>query len=218
MATISNFSSQFRGGVRPNLFRADIQVPSSIGFLGREFSFHCKGTSLPVSTIGNIDVNFLGRQLKVPGDRTFADWTITVFNDVNMDIRHTFEGWMASIQNHGANIQDSVNPQNIYGRGTVTQLRRDGGSVSTYDLEIYPTEVAAIDVAWESNDAVEEYTVTFAVNYWIPRRGGANFTVGGGDNVNWNISAGSSGISGNIGGRIGRLFGSCGFGRGGFGF
>ena len=205
MATISDFSSKFRGGVRPNLFACNITIPGAVGQLSREFSFHCKGTSMPASTIGNIPVGFLGRQLMVPGDRTYGDWAITVFNDIDMAMRHTFEGWMAKIQNHGANIQHSTAHNDIYGQGTVTQLRRDGSAISTYALEIYPTEVAAIDVAWETNDAVEEYGVTFAVNYWVPKSGGSNFTSGGSDSTEWNINVGSSGISGSVSGALGSL-------------
>ena len=205
MATISDFSSKFRGGVRPNLFACNITIPGAVGQLSREFSFHCKGTSMPASTIGNIDVGFLGRQLKVPGDRSYGDWSITVFNDIDMAMRHTFEGWMAKIQNHGANIQHSTAHNDIYGQGTVTQLRRDGTAISTYALEIYPTEVAAIEVAWETNDAVEEYGVTFAVNYWVPKSGGSNFTSGGSDSTEWNINVGSSGISGSVSGALGSL-------------
>lgn len=205
MATISDFSSKFRGGVRPNLFACNITIPGAVGNLSREFTFHCKGTSLPASSVPAIDVPFLGRQLKVPGDRTYADWTVTVFNDVDMAMRHTFEGWMAKIQNHGANIQHSTTHADIYGQGTVTQLRRDGSAVSTYALEILPTEVAAIEVAWESNDAVEEYAVTFAVNYWVPKSGGSNFTSGGSDSTEWNINVGSSGVSGSVSGALGSL-------------
>ena len=205
MATISDFSSKFRGGVRPNLFACNISIPGAVGQLAREFSFHCKGTSMPVSTIGNIPVKFLGRDLMVPGDRVFADWTITVFNDIDMAIRHTFEGWMAKIQNHGANIQHSTAHNDIYGQGTVTQLRRDGTPISTYALEILPTEVAAIEVDWGTNDAVEEYGVTFAVNYWVPKSGGSNFTSGGSDSTEWNINVGSSGISGSVSGALGSL-------------
>ena len=205
MATISDFSSKFRGGVRPNLFACNVTIPGAVGNLARDFSFHCHGTSIPATTIGAIDVPFLGRQLKVPGDRTYADWTVTVFNDVDMAIRHTFEGWMAKIQNHGANIQHSTAHNDIYGQATVTQLRRDGSAISTYALEILPTEVAAIEVAWETNDAVEDYAVTFAVNYWVPKSGGSNFTSGGSDSTEWNINVGSSGVSGSVSGALGSL-------------
>mgnify|MGYP001495742585 CR=1 FL=1 len=205
MSTISNFSSRFKGGVRPNLFTCNLTMPQAVGHLSRDFSFHCKGTSMPASTVPTIDVNYLGRALKVPGDRSYEDWTVTVFNDIDMAMRHTFEGWMAKIQNHGANIQHSTAHNDIYGQGTVTQLRRDGSAISTYALEIYPTEVAAIDVAWETNDAVEEYGVTFAVNYWVPKSGGSNFTSGGSDSTEWNINVGSSGISGSVSGALGSL-------------
>jgi hypothetical protein len=205
MATISDFSSKFRGGVRPNLFACNITVPGAVGQLSREFSFHCKGTSMPVSTVPSVDVPFLGRQLKIPGDRSYGDWTVTVFNDIDMAMRHTFEGWMAKLQNHGANIQHSNAHNDIYGQGTVTQLRRDGTAISTYALEIIPTEVAAIELDWGTNDSVEEYGVTFAVNYWVPKSGGSNFTSGGSDSTEWNINVGSSGISGSVSGALGSL-------------
>ena len=160
---------------------------------------------MPVSTVGAFDVAFLGRALKVPGDRVYADWTVTVFNDIDMAMRHTFEGWMAKIQNHGANVQHSTAHNDIYGQGTVTQLRRDGSAISTYALEIVPTEVAAIELDWGTNDAVEEYSVTFAVNYWVPKSGGSNFTSGGSDSTEWNINVGSSGVSGSVSGALGSL-------------
>ena len=163
MATnIHEFQSRFKGGVRPNLFVCRVQPPTS-SLPG--FEFHCKGTSLPASTVGNIDVPYHGRQLKVPGDRTFADWTVTVFNDSGMIIRGYFEEWMAKMQSHEENTSSLSNP---YGNANVTQLDRSGSDMRTYIISsMYPTEVAAIDLAWDSNDAVEEYAVTFAVNHWF---------------------------------------------------
>ena len=181
MATnIHQFQSEFKGGVRPNLFSCSIGGPD-IGFPG--FEFHCKGTSLPASTIGNIPVPYHGRQLMVPGDRTFADWTATIFNDSGMIIRGYFEEWMAGMQAHEENTSSLSYP---YGSATVQQLARDGSNMRTYIISsMYPTEVAAIDLAWDSNDAVEEYAVTFAVNHWFAGPG--------------TVSAGSdSGIKGGI--------------------
>ena len=201
--TISSFSSKFSGGVRPNLFVCNINPPGGISVGTDDFSFHCKGTSIPASSVPAIDVNYLGRQLKVPGDRTYADWTVTVYNDVDMSIRHAFEGWMALIQNHGANYQALDNP---YGQGTVTQISRKGGAVSSYFMEIMPIEVAAIDVAWDSNDAVEEYTVNFAVNYWITKNTGANASMSGEDALSWHIRGDKNGVTGGgIDAKIGKL-------------
>jgi hypothetical protein len=177
-STISTFQSQFAGGVRPNLFECIVypttaSSESGAGLPG--FQFHCKGTSMPGSTIGNIDVPFQGRQLKVPGDRTFADWTVTVFNDNGMAIRELFEDWMRTIQDHNVN-QGTLSP---YGAADIKQRGRDGRVMRTYKItSMYPTEVAAIDLAWDSNDAVEEYAVTFAVNNYTYNSGEATTTSG----------------------------------------
>ena len=184
-STINKFKDEFRGGVRANLFRCDITA-AGVGFISNKLEFHAKGTSIPASTIGNIDVPYQGRQLKVPGDRTYADWTVTVFNDEGMSLRHQFEHWMMKIQNHGTNYQE-VGYASLYGDGTVTQLNRKGSAVSSYSINMYPTEVAAIDLAWDSNDAVEEYAVTFAVNWWMPGVGGITATSGDKDTFKWKI-------------------------------
>ena len=186
MPNINDFSSKFRGGVRPNLFTCQMYPPSGMGT--SEFSYLCKGTSMPVSQIGNIDVPYQGRQLKVPGDRTFADWTVTVFNDPEMLIRGSFEEWMRDMQAHEENVQYS-SAADVYGQAEVYQLSRDGNIIRTYKMtSIYPTEVAAIDVAWDSNDQVEEYAVTFAVNHWETDMGDSSgsssgISLGGGVNI-----------------------------------
>ena len=185
MGTINDFSKHFRGGVRANLFTCNVSGP---GIADRSTEYHCKGTSIPASTIGNIDVPYLGRQLKVPGDRTYADWTVTLFNDTDMALHAKFEEWMHKIQNHGQNYQE-LKPNEVYGRGVVTQYARTGKPIVVYDIEIYPTEVAAIDLAWDSNDAVEEYAVTFAVNWWIPKPGNQGGLTSGDDSVKWHIGA-----------------------------
>ena len=195
--SIHQFSSKFKGGVRANLFMCRVQPPHRAM---PEFEFHCKGTSMPASTIGNIDVPFRGRQLKVPGDRTFADWTVTVFNDRNMYIRGVFEEWMAKIQDHWQNRQANMNP---YGKASIMQLDREGNAIRTYHItSLYPTEVAAIDVAWDSNDAVEEYSVTFAVNHWTSNERYNNF--GSGKDPEWGVEmrTGSEGTELGIWGSI----------------
>ena len=201
MATsIHDFSSRFKGGVRANLFNCRITTPNRGGLA--DFEFHCKGTSMPASAVGNIDVPYRGRQLKVPGDRTFADWTVTVFNDRGMYIRGVFEEWMAKLQDHWENKQDmSMSP---YGQASVTQLKRDGGSERTYRItSLYPTEVAAIDVAWDSNDAVEEYSVTFAVNHWVAGPGTVSTASGNDPKFVIEVRADSEGnVGGNIWGSI----------------
>ena len=161
-ANIHDFKQSFKGGVRPNLFRCNITHAVGIP----QLEFLCKAAQIPSSVIGNIDVPFRGRQLKVPGDRTFADWTVTVLNDPQFAIRAAFEEWSARITHHAVNVS-TLTHNNIYGQATVVQLDRNGGNLRSYRVEdIYPTEIAAIDLGMDTNDTVEEYAITFAVNNW----------------------------------------------------
>ena len=199
MATnIHDFKQSFKGGVRPNLFRCNITHAVGIP----QMEFLCKAAQIPASTIGNIDVPFRGRQLKVPGDRTFADWTVTVLNDPQFAIRAAFEEWSARITHHAVNVS-TLTHSNIYGQSTVVQLDRNGGNLRTYRVEdIYPTEIAAIDLGMDTNDTVEEYAITFAVNNWhsdlstgfdSPSHNGIEWSIGVA-NKNVGISVGSGGV------------------------
>jgi hypothetical protein len=50
---------------------------------------------------------------------------------------------------------------------TVQQYGKDGSILRTYNFNgIFPTSVAAIDVDWDSNDAIEEFSVTFQYDWW----------------------------------------------------
>ena len=70
------------GGVRPSLFQVVMTgVPSQeVGFTDK-FTFTCKASTIPASTIQQIEIPYFGRQIKLAGDRTFAPWTVTVMND-----------------------------------------------------------------------------------------------------------------------------------------
>ena len=183
-STISQFKSQLRrGGARPNLFEVDIT--SATGWVNNEaqteFKFLCKATSMPTQTIGSVDVPFRGRILKVAGDRTFEPWSVTVINDESFDLRETFERWQELI-NGIESGSGAVTPSEYMGSGTIRQLGRTDigtrevndkkkGVLYTYNVkDIWPSEIGSIDLSYESSDAIEEFTVTFQVNYM--QRGG----------------------------------------------
>ena len=176
MATISDFAAHFKGGVRANLFRVDIEGPEFFNNL----HFFCKGASIPASTIGSIDVPYRGRQLKVPGDRTFEPWTVTILNDPSWRYRAAFEKWSDKITANSANIS-ALRGTSVYGTGTVLHLDRSENVIRRYVLtDIWPSSIAVIDLTTDANDAVEEYTVEFQVNgVFSKSTGGLDASSGG---------------------------------------
>jgi hypothetical protein len=186
--TISQFKSKLAGGAaRPNLFEVSIpSFPSSIsdawnsGDNGENgtFKFMCKAANLPASTVAPITVPFRGRNLKVAGDKTFADWTVTIINDEDFRLRSAFEKWSNVLSKLDDNT-GVTNPSSYMTDAYVQQLGRglekfstanSGGESSvlrTYKFyDIWPNDVSAIALSYDSTNAIEEFTVTFQVQYF----------------------------------------------------
>ena len=171
MANVDEFKARLiGGGARANLFKVIINNPPIGAGLNTELlSFTCKGAQLPGSVIAQIDVPFRGRQLKVAGDRTFENWTITAFNEDAQDVRSAFESWMNSINQHVNNV-GVKNPRDYQADLIVQQLDRQENVTKSYDIRgAFPVNIGAIDLSYDSNDAIEEFTVEFAYQYWESR-------------------------------------------------
>ena len=188
--TLSQFKNRLAGGgARPNLF--EVNISSFPAALGRRvwrnggkrengtFKFLAKAAQLPASTITEVPVPFRGRILKVAGDRTFDTWTVTIINDEDFQLRTAFEQWMnvmsklndaTGVTNPSSYMTDAYVTQ--LGRGRVaesTRNRRGGRSsmLRNYKFfDVFPTEVSAIELSYDNTDQIEEFTVTFQVQYF----------------------------------------------------
>jgi len=164
---VDDFKSKLRGGgARPNLFKATINFPGYAGGDVELTSFLCKAAQLPISQMNPIEVPFRGRQLKIAGDRTFDNWTVTILNDTDFNVRDAMERWMNGINAHAANT-GLTNPVDYQADLVVDQLDRDESVIKTYNFRgCFPVNVSEIDVNYETVDTVEEFTVEFAIQYW----------------------------------------------------
>ena len=130
-------------------------------------SFLVKAANIPASTVGVIEVPYRGRTLKIAGDRTFEPWTVTVLNDKGYALRSKFEEWSTKIQALQQNLQQARVIAEYQSDAVVRQYDRQGAVVRSYQfVGIWPSNISAIDLAWDSNDTAEEYTVEFQVQYW----------------------------------------------------
>ena len=176
-------STLIGGGARPNLFEVLLtDFPGSEnGYDATDFSVLCKAAQLPASNIASVDVPFRGRIFKVAGDRTFYTWTVTVINDTNFNVRTSMEAWMQKISQYGdgsgftdpADYQRDVvvkqlgrlnsenNPNSSVGQGLE--------AIKKYKFfGLFPTNISAIDLSYDTGDTIEEFTVEFQVQYWTP--------------------------------------------------
>ena len=164
---VDDFKSKLRGGgARPNLFKATVNFPGYAGGDVELTSFLCKGAQLPTSVMNPIEVPFRGRQLKIAGDRTFENWTVTVLNDTDFNTRDSMERWMNGINAHSANTGLST-PIAYEADLLVEQLDRSGETLKKYTFRgSYPQDLSPIDLNYGTNDEIERFTVAFAYQYY----------------------------------------------------
>lgn len=163
------------GGARPNMFEVVLPSPPNIAALDtEELSFMCKATSLPASNVGTIEVPYFGRTIKVPGDRTFEQWNITVINDETFDLRDAFERWQTAIASYSTAVGSQRNsgstsdPYSYVSAGIINQYGKEGNIVKSVSLvNCFPVNVGEIQLAWDNNDQIEEFEVTFEYDYFV---------------------------------------------------
>lgn len=156
------------GGAKPSLFQVQISNPvNSIADL--KTPFMVKASSLPSSTLGMIEVPYFGRKVKIAGDRTFEEWSVTIINDEDFLVRNAMEQWMNAINSHEGNIREfgAASPNLYKSQAQITQFSKTGVPVREYSFNgLFPTSISAIETNWETVDQIEEFTVTFQYDYW----------------------------------------------------
>jgi hypothetical protein len=116
----------------------------------------------------------MGRAVKLPGVKVFEDMTTTILNDEDYALRNKIESWMAKINSHFGNVRATSHVKKLGTDGgystdmTITAKGKSGGDIGKWTLyNCFPTSLDQIDVNWEPNDAIMEYAVTWAYDYWL---------------------------------------------------
>lgn len=175
---VQTFRDNMRGdGARPSLFEVNVPFPGFAGTPSQPLRFMAKAASLPASTIGTKTVSYFGQDVHFAGDRTYADWTITVYNDEGFRIRNSFEKWLDNIHSHsqGRAQQGSEGSVRSEAAGLtgytvdaeVYQYSKLGGIIKSYKFyHMFPTEISNITVDWDSKDEIESFDVTLKYDYY----------------------------------------------------
>lgn len=167
--SINNFRAQLVGqGARPNLFEVTIPFPTSVqtGEAGQKMTFMCKGAQIPGADLGTVTVPYFGREIKLAGNRTFAEWTTTVINDEDFAVHGGVTNWMNAINSHGENDR-SITGTDYQVDAEVVHYTKTGAIAKTITMiNCWPTSIAAIELGWDQNDALEEFSVTWQYDYW----------------------------------------------------
>jgi hypothetical protein len=161
MASIDQFKAQLIGG-GPRANRFKVFIPRA----GNKIEFLCKAANIPAGTLGEVIVPFRGHNLKLAGERTFEDWQITVINDVEFSVRSGLEAWQEEIQAMDSG-EGSTSTDYLISRAFVEQLNKDDSVLARYEFfNMFPKNIGAIELSYDTVDALEEFTVDFTFSHW----------------------------------------------------
>lgn len=168
-------SALVEDGARPNLFQCSLifplfaRQPNATG-AQEKVTFMARAAQLPGSTVNQIVQPYFGREVKFAGNRTFQDWTITIINDEDFVIRNAFENWLNGLNSHVRNVRTAAFMTALDGYqrdAAITQYGKDGDIIKFYKfVGMFPIDLSPIEVDWASNDTIEEFSVTFAYQWW----------------------------------------------------
>ena len=161
MASIDQFKAQLIGG-GPRANRFKVFIPRA----GNKIEFLCKAANIPAGTLGEVIVPFRGHNLKLAGERTFEDWQITVINDVEFSVRSGLEAWQEEIQALDSG-EGATSTDYLISRAFVEQLNKDDSVLARYEFfNMFPKSIGAIELSYDTVDALEEFTVDFTFSHW----------------------------------------------------
>ena len=170
--SITNFRKSF-AGVRPNRFTIEGVFPSETGLSAPELSIYCKATQLPGSSIGVIPVPWMGRVVKFSGERSYADWTLQIYESsiASNDLRTGFERWielMDGRDSHKINY-DLVQQWAVIYMDMNGSESGEGNPGSGRDIILnncFPVDISPVDLSYDAVDTFSEFTVTMAYDFW----------------------------------------------------
>jgi hypothetical protein len=166
---INEMKSQLTyGGAKAANFQVQIQNPIN-GVADIKVPFMVQAAQIPESVLGLIEIPYFGRKIKMAGDRTFQPWTVTVMNDEDFLIRNAMEQWMSAINSHQGNLRltGGAAPALYKAQAQIIQYSKTGETLRTYQFNgLYPSDITAIAMDWNTTDDIERFDVTFQYDWW----------------------------------------------------
>jgi len=162
MATINQFKANLIGaGPRNNRF--EVFIPRT----GNKIQFLCKTAALPGQTITPLEMKYKGLTVKLAGDRTFEDWSVTIYNDTEFSARTAVEAWMQDIVPLDSSTVTSTGYEYMVDKATISQLGRDDSTIATYEFfNMWPTTLGPVEMDSEGGDGLTTSDVTFAYSHF----------------------------------------------------
>jgi len=161
MSTISEIRTNITGKSKLDRFRITLPTPS--GVVQEVF---VKAAGMPGRNVGVIEVKHRGATIKMGGDPTYNEWSVTMYAEDYDEYKKMYQ-WMNKIADFSNNTRGNPSEYKMDGV-KVEQIGLDNKPLMTMTLNgVFPTAVADISFDNESTDSLVEFEVTFSIDETI---------------------------------------------------
>ena len=171
MSTIFDFAAQLNSSARPNQFRVHIIFPTSLVTNGnavkQQATFLTHRASLPSYNTEDCPVYYRGRLIHEAGEKTYEQWTCTIYNSADFAIRTALEQWVSAI--HDPEVVAGITSPELYKSNIlIEQLDRNDNTLRVYKLVgAWCTGTGNIELDMSNGNTVESFDCNFVYDYFI---------------------------------------------------
>jgi len=177
MGKIDDFRKYFVG-VKSNRFKVTGGIPSSLrsqinsSVFNQALEIYCKATQFPGSSVGSINLNYRGRPVKFPAERSAADWAIQVYSSEHQseDLRTFFQRWIDFINsgNHDKMNWKAYAAEWVVSYNDMTAAQSNSKYKTFCSLiNVFPIDISPIELTNDATDVFAEFTVTLTYDYSV---------------------------------------------------
>jgi len=181
VGAIEGFKNQIRNVQRASLF--DVSIPNyKYSTANPQFlKFSVKAAEFPASTVGDIQVNYMGRVIHWYGDREYGGtWQTTCILDGQWQTFNNIYKWSQGMGGANKIVSEDINShQNFKTDAYVTAYSTDGRPAHRVQLHgLWPQDVGAISMDWGQQNAAVEVQVTWVYDYVTTITSGVSENIG----------------------------------------
>lgn len=167
--SIDTFKRSFNGGTRPNRFEVISSFPASVLKPGQNEKYKIYASSLPRAELGTVQVPYRGRLLSFAGDRNYSSWSVSVYDDNNLDnLWRSFQSWKEKLDGHLTHqvVDNDFAYRKLQTNWTVNQLDLNGGVLRTMIIyNCWPEQVGQLNFDMASSNQ-GQFSVSLAFDYY----------------------------------------------------
>lgn len=171
MSTIFDFAAQLNSSARPNQFRVHIIFPTSLVTNGNavkaQASFLTHQAQLPSYNTEDCPVYYRGRLIHEAGEKSYEQWTCTIYNSADFAIRTALEQWVSAI--HDPEVVAGITSPELYKSNIlIEQLDRNDNTLRVYKLVgAFCVNTGPIELDFSQGTQIEQFQTTWVYDYFI---------------------------------------------------